>query len=87
MIEETIAERGKTHGHYASQCESWGNIMDALTMGTNWEALDSCQKQALTIIAVKMSRILEGDHKEPDHWKDIAGYAMLVHDWLKLVRP
>jgi ferredoxin-fold anticodon binding domain-containing protein len=33
--------------------------------------------EALFMIAVKIARILQGNHLEPDHYKDIAGYAIL----------
>ncbi len=37
-------------------------------------------KSAVSMIAVKLARIATGDPNEPDHWKDIAGYARLHHD-------
>ena len=40
------------------------------------------QDDALTMIAVKISRIVNGDPDYSDNWRDIAGYATLVADRL-----
>lgn len=42
--------------------------------------LHATQREALEMIAVKMSRILCGDPSEADHWDDIIGYATLGRD-------
>jgi hypothetical protein len=42
-----------------------------------WYSLNDMQRESLDLIATKMARILSGDANEPDHWEDIAGYAML----------
>lgn len=34
--------------------------------------------EALEMIATKEARILAGNASEKEHWRDIAGYAMLV---------
>jgi hypothetical protein len=44
------------------------------------ENLDDSQFKGLTMIALKVERILTGDANEPDHWLDIAGYANLVRE-------
>jgi hypothetical protein len=36
------------------------------------------QQEAFDFIASKLARILSGQAKFADHWRDIAGYAMLV---------
>jgi len=38
--------------------------------------------EALHMIAVKVSRLVNGRINDPDGWLDIAGYAMLVHKHL-----
>ena len=77
-----LNEREKTHGHYyntATMTQEFKNIMHA---SINWPDLNVCQKESLEMIALKIARILNGDQDEPDHWRDIAGYAKLVdrHD-------
>ena len=36
------------------------------------------QREALGQITFKIARILSGDPNHPDHWDDIAGYALLA---------
>ncbi len=43
-----------------------------------YEALDPVVRESLEMIMHKISRIVNGDPYEPDHWYDIAGYASLV---------
>lgn len=72
--------REKTHGNYAVTAEISQSLKDliahkatvyglALTY-SHWESLD--------MICVKIARILSGNADEPDHWRDIAGYANLI---------
>src|SRR5262245_17283319 len=35
------------------------------------------QREALDMILAKVARIVSGDPGHPDHWNDVAGYAML----------
>jgi len=44
--------------------------------------LDDTKKQALTVIADKIARILNGDHDYSENWHDIQGYARLVEERL-----
>ena len=44
--------------------------------------MESDQEDALMMISVKISRILNGDPNYSDNWRDIAGYATLVADRL-----
>lgn len=71
-------ERGKTHGDYSKQAFRCQEIKKVFAQGGNWGDLTVVQIDALEMIAVKISRILEGDPNEPDHWVDIAGYSNLV---------
>jgi hypothetical protein len=40
--------------------------------------MTASQREALEMIAHKISRILAGDPHFADHWTDISGYARLV---------
>lgn len=70
-------ERKSTHGDWTEQARLAWNIKHMLATGKNWNKLDATQSEAIDMIAVKLSRILTGDSREPDHWDDIAGYAYL----------
>jgi hypothetical protein len=39
--------------------------------------------ETLDMIAHKIGRIIAGNAAEPDHWRDIAGYAQLVANRLE----
>lgn len=82
-VQSTLNDRAKTHGSFIDN----GMIMQALkttmrSLGRNWDSLGSHQKEALEMIQHKIGRILSGNPNEPDHWRDIAGYATLVENIL-----
>jgi hypothetical protein len=51
-----------------------------MSAGKNWDVLKDTQREALELIAMKIARILSGDHNYRDHWDDIEGYAELGGD-------
>lgn len=87
-IQETLSERNLTHGSfidnsrysqffkkiYNEACEERAKRMQP--------ALRLEQREALEMIFHKIARILAGNNNEPDHWKDISGYSMLVFNQL-----
>jgi Domain of unknown function (DUF6378) len=76
-IEDTLAERQKTHGNFESHA-----IISQHIKGVFWkfkyQDLNPIQVEALDMIAHKIARILNGNPNTHDHWHDIAGYATLV---------
>lgn len=50
-----------------------------------WNDLDPDMKQALTVIADKIARILNGDPFYVDNWHDIQGYAKLIEDRINMI--
>ena len=79
-IEETLQERGSTHGDYAKQSKMHDDLLKTMMASDQFLKLNAPQRQALNIIAMKISRILNGDANHKDHWHDIAGYAKLAED-------
>lgn len=82
-VNTTLNERAKTHGSFIDN----GRIIQMLRYdmrheGKNWDELTAYQKEALEMIQHKIGRILSGNPNEPDHWRDIAGYATLVENIL-----
>lgn len=72
-----LKQREKTHGDYGVlACVSQG-LKEALRVGPIDE-LPPIHRESLEMIAVKMARVVNGDHNEIDHWRDIIGYAQLV---------
>lgn len=89
-IDDTLAERGARYGDFtehARVAQAIQAVMMHLTgelnSGRGWYALDDVKRQALTVIADKIARILTGDPNYADNWHDIQGYAKLVEDRLE----
>lgn len=79
--QDTLNERGKTHGNFIEQARTSQELKNILkTHGS--QPLTKDQHEALETICMKISRILHGNPNEPDHWRDIAGYATLVENIL-----
>lgn len=84
-IDDTLAERGARYGDFTDHARVAQALQDTMRAAgdtTGWQALSAVQKQALTVIADKIARILTGDPNYADNWHDIQGYAKLVEDRL-----
>lgn len=82
--EQLLEERSKTHGSFEDNAQ----ISQALKRlfrvhSEDYRDLDVAQREALDMIALKLSRILSGHANFKDHWDDIAGYARLVSESLE----
>jgi hypothetical protein len=75
-IQDTLRERQKTHGSFAENARISQGIKSYLKENGHHRTL--VQREALDLIATKLGRIGSGNANEADHWRDIAGYAMLV---------
>lgn len=97
-IDSTLAERGSRYGKFSDHANTAQRLQDVmrsaqpvpdveagetLTPPPGWARLAPDQKQALTVIADKIARILNGDPDYIDNWHDIQGYAKLVEDRLR----
>jgi len=82
-IEEVLEERETTYGGFAMNSIISQGLKGHLHMGTNWDTMPCQQKEALEMIAHKMSRIVNGNSGYIDSWIDIIGYASLVEKELK----
>ena len=93
-IEHTLAERGNRYGDFTDHADLAQGIqfrMQKFCLKADnadgfiepWkDRLNNVQRQALTVIADKIARILSGDPNYADNWHDIQGYAKLVEDRL-----
>jgi hypothetical protein len=77
-VEKTLDERGARYGDYVEQCRISQNIKSAMADSGNWDILLPHQKDALEMMAVKVSRILNGDPMYSDNWHDCSCYFKLV---------
>ena len=79
-INALLAEREKTHGVYEIHAAITQDLKRVITHGVADldRRLDDDMQETLDMIAHKIGRIIAGNPAEPDHWRDIAGYAQLV---------
>ena len=73
--EDILNERSKTHGDFVQGSITFNALMELINK--NRKNIDGVQYYALTMIAGKIVRILNGNPHETDHWSDIIGYATL----------
>lgn len=79
-VDNTLAERGARYGRFADHAKIAQGLQDVMRSADSWNTLDQDMKQALSVIADKIARILNGDPFYGDNWHDIQGYAKLVED-------
>jgi hypothetical protein len=84
-INALLAERGKTHGNYMTHATITQNLKRVMRnhVCDLDRRLDDDMAETLSMIAHKIGRIIAGNPAEPDHWRDIAGYAQLVANRLE----
>ena len=78
-VDATLAERGSVYGTFKDNAYLTQKVMD-LWLENSKRLLSSAEKEALHMIAHKVSRIICGAKTKKDNWHDIAGYAKLVED-------
>lgn len=74
----TIPNRDEQHGGLEAVGGVSRRIKDIMQLsGRNWHRLTPGEQEALDMIAHKIGRILSGaDPHDPEHWRDVAGYAV-----------
>jgi len=75
-VGETLEQRAATHGSFVGVACAAQTIKEVIARHS--DNLNYPQTEALDMIASKIARICAGNSDEPDHWKDIAGYATLI---------
>jgi hypothetical protein len=79
-IEGTLAERGARYGDFTDHAIYAQGLQSLMHGSDNWKKMSPDKRQALTVIADKIARILTGDPEYKDNWHDIQGYAKLAED-------
>lgn len=82
-IQATLAERGARYGDFSDHAIVAQSVQDVMRNTQGWRRLDAVKRQALTVIADKIARILSGDPEYRDNWHDIQGYAWLAEERCK----
>lgn len=75
---QLLEERKKTHGDYAVTANVAQKLKAMIRNSPSYPDMTQKQCESLDMIAVKLARIMCGDPHEPDHFRDIAGYALLA---------
>jgi hypothetical protein len=89
-VTEVLKARQSTHGEFRINSEysiKLRNIANEAIQSQGKGDLLSYQEEAIFMICHKLARILIGNDKFADHWKDISGYAKLVSDRLEQDYP
>jgi hypothetical protein len=73
-----LTERNSTHGDFALNADFSQKLKRLIREAPGYSALHPVHREALDVIALKISRVLSGRPYESDHWADIAGYARLA---------
>jgi hypothetical protein len=83
-VQNTFNERKHTQGNFSKQADTAQELKTALHRGLEERgvSVSADQLEAMHMICSKMSRIIHGNPNEPDHWRDIAGYATLIENTL-----
>ena len=76
--DETLLDRGKTHGDFEKNAVISEAIKSIIHQSPTRPKHTSTMRLSLDMISGKLGRICAGDPFTEDHWRDIAGYAMLV---------
>lgn len=75
-IDVVLQERKKTHGSFEQNASISQGLKGIFRIGES--PVKVVHREALDMIALKLSRILSGQADYKDHWDDIAGYAKLA---------
>lgn len=82
-INSTLPERGERYGSFEHHAKIAQDLQRVMHAEAGWLKLADDQRQALTVIADKIARMLNWDPAYRDNWHDIVGYAKLVDDRMK----
>jgi len=78
-----LSDRATPHGNWEDNARIFRRFKEIIDVECRarvergQEALKDTQREALEMIATKMSRVLCGTPSHADHWDDIEGYARL----------
>lgn len=78
--DQVLTERGTTHGRFMDNAKNGQALRDLFRQSPHWADMDPVCREALDMMACKISRILSGQATFADHWLDIEGYARLARE-------
>lgn len=81
-LDATLHERGARYGDFSDHAFIAQALQDVMRDAPGWNRCDAVKRQALTVVADKIARVLSGDPSYADNWHDMQGYARLVEERL-----
>lgn len=78
VIQDLLSSRDSLYGSFMRQSETAQALKQMLFERCDPSRMSADQAEAINMICVKLSRIVNGDPNYVDSWVDIAGYAQLV---------
>lgn len=82
-INEILEQRAKTHGDFTKNSELSQMFKKFVKEFSKGKDMPYPIREGLDMILHKISRVICGNHLEPDHFRDIAGYATLITKYLE----
>lgn len=84
-VKVTLTQRAETYGDFYFQSKVSVELRQFISkqLALRKKSLAHDQQEALDMICMKISRIINGCADNHDSWHDIAGYALLVADRLR----
>lgn len=79
-LDKTLNERGNQYGPFKDVAETAQELKNLLTN----DGMDAVERECIEMIASKLARIVNGNPHYRDNWHDIAGYATLAEDHIKV---
>lgn len=83
-VKKILEQRGSAYGPFFDNAGIAQTMKEMMRLTPNWRNLTPVHREALDLMALKVSRILssDADPHYADNWNDIAGYASLAaRDW------
>ena len=80
-LDGMLEQRKRTHGPWKEYADKAQRLRSFCESGK--PGMDTSEAEGLNQILGKIARIVTGDPSEPDHWKDISGYATRVFENLE----
>ena len=77
MIEDILKKRGNNYGTFEDNASTTQAIKEVMQNSKYWAGMSDSKKEALEMVAHKISRIINGNPDYVDSWVDIQGYAKL----------
>ena len=76
-VKDILEKRGESYGDFRKVAKSAMEIISTFNQGEMWHCLDNSAKTSLIMVAMKISRIINGGLQK-DSLLDIQGYIELI---------